>query len=71
MDDYVSKPIEPRLLFAAIQRCCGGEGDGVSAADEQARPDEAPDESAVVALRELLGEVDALSDAATGNTRIG
>ena len=75
MDDYVSKPIEPRLLFAAIQRCCRGEGDGGPVADEPAgpdeAPDEAPDESAVVALRELLGEVDALSDAGTGNARIG
>ena len=24
MDDYVSKPIEPRALFAAIQRQTGG-----------------------------------------------
>jgi len=67
MDDYVSKPIDKNKLFAVIaHHCPQAAGSCESAAEDAKRPRLppcAPSSEVVSALKSLIGDVDALSEA--------
>lgn len=59
MDDYVSKPIDPKALFSAIRRTCGADV-AVSYRASAPKPAHAPvtDQALLDDLDDLLGEMD-------------
>lgn len=62
MNDYVTKPIEPRKLFAAIRGCVG---DDIAASDTHpnaatAHPNPAPNDEAKSALQGMLDSLDVM-----------
>lgn len=76
MDDYVSKPIEPPRLFAAIRHCCG-EGELpaddhlVASSQSDTRLEQAPDSAVTAALEEILDDIEALGGPDSGIAKSG
>ena len=59
MDDYVSKPIDPKALFSAIRRTCGADvAVSYRAAAPEAKRPPVTDQALLDDLDDLLGEMD-------------
>ena len=61
MNDYVPKPIEPKALKAAIDRCTGAEAmaeTDTGDSDAAGPPDDSDDETGSESLKVLLGDLD-------------